>query len=113
MIPGTGGEIPPPSITSTSTAQTVATQSIGIIRIVNILVSTILDTFNQPPFQIFKAHHEKIYIGGDKLFKVVYKTQSGKIKSVIVIAENFSDCVEKISKLVKIISVTELDDKKN
>lgn len=47
------------------------------------------------------------------MYKVVYKTQSGKIKSVIVIAENFSECVEKISKLVQIISVTELDDKKN
>ena len=47
------------------------------------------------------------------MFKVVYQTQSGKIKSVIVIAENFSECVEKISKLVKIISVTNIDDKKN
>ena len=46
------------------------------------------------------------------MFKVVYQAQSGKIKSVIVIAENFSECVEKISKLVKIISVTVLDDKK-
>lgn len=45
------------------------------------------------------------------MFKVVYKSAAGKLQSAIVIASSFSDCIEKISKYVKIVSVTALDEK--
>ena len=45
------------------------------------------------------------------MYKVVYESVSGELQSAVVIASSFSECVEKISKLVKIVSVSELDEK--
>lgn len=45
------------------------------------------------------------------MYKVVYRSVSGKLQSAIVIASSFSECVEKISKFVTIVSVTKLNEK--
>lgn len=45
------------------------------------------------------------------MYKVVYESVSGKLQSAVVIAKSFSECVEKISKFVKIVSITVLDEK--